>query len=618
MELMSRIRLAGSLALVAAVLALYAPVLHYPFLFDGISGIERNIHIKDPFDLATVWRTNPSRFLTFESFALNRWAGGVNPTGYHWVNNLIHAANTVILYILIGMLFTASRGQAKPGREEWTVMAAGFLAALLFAVHPLQTEAVTYVWQRSASMVTMFYLLSMVFYLRSALMETEGETGGGRLRSLYMGFSILFALAAMITKQTAVTLPLALALVDYFFISGLSLARFKERVVRLAPFIPMILIVPALTAMYDQGEVSDAWRVPQQMLSPWTYLLTQFNVLVHYLRLFFYPVGLNLDYDFPIAHSIFDSAGSLLILLAILLAGLWLSPRARMGGFGIVFFFLAHSVESSFYPIADVIFEHRMYMPMVGLMITLAWAMAASEAVLGRKGALALALAAIMAALALSCATLERNRVWASGEILWQDVIAKSPHKPRGYVNMMVLHRVAGNMDEAEKWLAKSLEVDPTMADGFHDLGVFRMIKGDLPAAELNLKKALELDPKRKFTLLELGKVYFRQGRYDEAGETFVKAINVDNRFFVGFDWLGKTLLAQGELAKAKSVYEKLLASSPGNPSALGALAGIHERMGNKEEAAHYARMATEAGFKPEANSDPTGANGAAMGAPTP
>ena len=240
----------------------------------------------------------------------------------------------------------------------------------------MQTQAVTYTTQRFASLATLFFLLSLVLY---ASHRVGAE--GGRRGYIKYALALASAIAAQMTKEIAFTLPTVVVLYEAAFFSG----GLRKRALFAAPFLAVMLIIPFTLLVYagpDHG-VSELIREKQIQelsdLSPYQYLSTQFRVVVTYLRLVILPVGQNLDYDYPKFTSVLQPGSllSLVFLLSFAAVSVLAYARSRTGraplvalsAAGVFWFFITLSIESSVIPIQDVIFEHRLYLPSIGLFI---------------------------------------------------------------------------------------------------------------------------------------------------------------------------------------------------------------------------------------------------------
>ncbi|MDH5638836.1 MAG: tetratricopeptide repeat protein, partial [Nitrospinota bacterium] len=563
--------------LVAAVFAVYWGTLDYPFQFDGIKGIENNIVLDDIKRSDLIWNHNPSRFLPSLSFAINRHLGGQDTYGYHLVNISLHAAVVLLLFYLTGLMFRAARRLDGRERNPGRVENIQFTIALLYAVHPLNTQAVTYIWQRCAIMAAVFYFLAMVAYLKSSLDRLDGapDIEWKQWRTI----SLAAAAAAMITKQVSVTLPVALALLEYTMISG-SFSRFRQRIGSLLPFLPLLFVVPFLTIHYQTGEVMDLIHRKEDLLSPLRYLLTQFDIIILYLKLLLLPVGQNLDHDIPVVTSFWGSAGSFSVLVAFFMAGVWLIKKNRMASFGVVFFFLAMSVESSFFPIPDIVFEHRMYLPSVGLYLAFASFAGNVSLKWSSRAMWGVAALALAVTISLSVATVKRNQVWGSRESLWADVVQKSPGKARAHINLASVKKKAGKYEEAEKIYESAVEVGGGIAEVHHDLGVLKRLRGDLDGAEIHLRKSRALAPYAAISALELGRVLEAQGRLSDAGAEYVDAANLAPRSLVARYKLADILRKSGNTDAEEKVYKGILELSPNDPFALQGLSSMRRKKG--------------------------------------
>ena len=347
---------AVNVLLIAAAAALvYSNSFHASFHFDDIHSIVENSMIHR-FDVREIF-TQSSRPVLDVTFALNYHFGKLHVFGYHLVNLLLHIANGVMLYFILFWTLGKNRDTRVP-----------LYAALIFIVHPVQTQAVTYIVSRSSVLATSFYLLAFVFFIKGA-----GTSGRRSLCHLAGAFSA--SCLGMGTKQETVTLPLALLLYDYYFISDGDLkslgSRYKEHLALLSTVsIAIYLSFPELSPRVALNGASSVVMQQGQHVSSFQYFLTQLHVIPYYIKLLLIPTNLTLDYDWPVtrhldALTIFFFA----LLTALVALGVWLFKRNRLISFGILWFFLTLSVTSSFLVIEDVIFEHRLYLPSVGFAV---------------------------------------------------------------------------------------------------------------------------------------------------------------------------------------------------------------------------------------------------------
>lgn len=532
--------LAVLMALAAVGAAIYYPSLKGPFLFDDHSYITGNPLIRD---LSAFSGGNPlpavnenvdihfrTRAAAFFTFALNYAAGGLNPAGYRAFNIALHILNSFLVYWAGLLLFSGVPGRGErdgPPAPAGAALLGSAAAALLFVCHPLQTQAVAYVAQRFTSLCALFCLFSLACYLRARI------SGGGSGRVFFYSAALLAAAAAMKTKENAFPLPAMIAAAEFIFFAAAAGARVKL----LLPLALTMLIIPA-GLMFGGGQA----RTPAAALAAaggknpdaTSYALSQPEVMVSYLRLLAWPSGQNIDHDPPLRRSPgLPAAASLLLLAALAAYGARLAisggPLRAAAGFGIIWFFVMSAVESSFIPLGDLMFEHRVYLPSFGLALA-AGALAASQFMNGRRARLAAA-AVLAVAAGFSVAARARAGLWAGEEALWRDAAVKSPLKARPHYNLgSVLvrqERFAEGAAELELALAVSPE-NPDNADVYYNLGLARARLQDFPLAEEAFLAAQALNPERDSAYFNLGIVYLKQGRAAQARRQFEAALKTN------------------------------------------------------------------------------------------
>jgi hypothetical protein len=322
-----------------------------PFIIDN--PFIRNIH-----HLQTIWAGYPCRFITYLSYAFNYHYHRLDVAGYHLFNLAVHIGSACLVWWLT--LLTLSTPALKDSLTESkhrNIIA--LFAGLIFVSHPLQTEGVTYIYQRAASMATLFYLASLCFYVKSRLLQDN--------RSFYYHYyicSLLMAVLAMFTKEISITLPLIILLYEICFLNTKRSLNWGH----LAPFLLTILTIP-LTMLLTRSEKIHEIQAIAKSISPAHYLLTQFRVVLTYIRLIFLPLNQNFDYDYPISKSLLEwpVLFNILFLGTVLFTAKQLFLKYRLVSFSIFWFFLTLLPESSFLPETDLIYEHRLYLPLAGL-----------------------------------------------------------------------------------------------------------------------------------------------------------------------------------------------------------------------------------------------------------
>ncbi len=574
------------LVIVAVIgVAAYSNTFRVPFEFDDFDMIQNNLMIRslDNFLLAlkghdfgsSAYQWSPSRFVGFFSFALNYYFGGTDVTGYHLANLFIHVINAFLVYFFVVLTFRTAYGPSPPRAEKGTDHARSFadarfiafFAALLFVSHPVQTQAVTYIVQRFASLATLFYLLSVVLYIKGRL-ATEGTVKSGDsplsrrlLPVAYYVLSLVAAVAAMRTKEIAYTLPAVIILYEAVFFS----APLRKRLLFLLPVVLILMIVPIGVFLSDQplGEITSRIEMTMRAetnMPRWDYLMTEMRVMVTYLRLIFLPVNQNLDYDYPRYDSLSEPPVllSVLFLSAVFGTAVYLMWRARrlaaghpsaaaletqgatipplftvlclrLIAFGIFWFFITLSVESSIIPIKDVIVEHRIYLPAAGFVPALVAALYMTAASFDKRLVAMLLLAAMT--LALSIATYARNNTWTDRISLWEDITAKSPNLARAHAGLGAVYLKLGRTDEAMREFQTAVSLDLSNFIAHYNMGVIYLRQDRLDEAKTEFQAAVMLRPDRADFHNALATVYARQGLRNDAMNEYQTVLGLDPYF---------------------------------------------------------------------------------------
>ncbi len=620
------------LILLAGILV-YVNTFQAPFVFDDGHAIVKNEVIKrleNFYANSSGYEFLPNRYIAYLTLALNYRFGGLDVTGYHAVNLGIHLATALLVYALLRMTFRTphfqTMVQAKgSGAQELDLQPSTFVplfAALLFVVHPVQTQAVTYIVQRLTTLSAMFYLLSLVLYVKARL-SMEGSGGRGREAEekasaavrkrgrMKPGFllagSVLTAVLAMKTKEIAFTLPLAAGLYELSFFRG----PWKCRLLCLLPLLMTLPIVPltVLNVGGAAGEIlSDSgehFRVGSSM-SRLDYLFTQFRVIVTYLRLLIFPVNQNIDYDYPVYTTFLTPPVFLSFLLLAALAALAVylfrqnrsesegqgetdfckadsrtssclpsplsQPGLRLIAFGIFWFFLTLSVESSLVPIVDVLMEHRLYLPCFGAAASFITAIYLLAGKMSRPASgKILVLTAAILVVVFGFSAYQRNHVWGDAIQLWRDAVAKSPSKGRPRNNLGTVLVEAGRKEEAIQTLHRAIEVDPYYDRSYYNLADLYLVS-DQPDKSLPLlQTAIQLNPEFTEAYVELGAALMRNGQFREVIQFLEKNFdrvggNAEAHFYLGAShaFLGNQEAAMRELEIVSRLDANLAADLAG------------------------------------------------------
>lgn len=531
------------LLIVLSGVLVYSNTFSAPFLFDDYRWIvdRQSTHRWWPPSIA-MQRTN--RPVGVYTFALNHAVHELEVAGYHVVNLLIHLCSGLLVW---GIFRRTFERDAMPARVRESARGLSLAIALLWTVHPLQTQAVTYIVQRLESLMGMFYLATLYTFIRS---ERSFRP------QIWLLLSVVSCGLGMATKEVIVSAPLIVLWYDRLFVASDWKSIWRCRKFYYAGLFSTWGILVWCLLRYQvryEGAIAVGLKV-----TPWQYLLTQAEVIVHYLRLCFWPAGQCLDYGWPIVTSLRDVWWEGLLIVGLLLGTIFALVRGSkwslLGGW----FFLILAPSSSFVPIIDAAFEHRMYLPSIaviaGAVLGLGWC-------LDRAGRRTVAIGLVVASVvALGATAHSRNSVYRSEASMWRDVFAKAPHHPR-----------------ASRWLGQILARD-----------------GQLDEALVFFERAIELDESDPLDWMNLADALAAADRGDEALAhlEYARSI-VTSREFLIEHHQGQLLQRFDRLPEAIALGEELIASHPDDAVGYSMIALLHQRV-DPERALTFAREALE------------------------
>ncbi|OGP59969.1 MAG: hypothetical protein A2V67_01335, partial [Deltaproteobacteria bacterium RBG_13_61_14] len=600
------------LALLAGVLLLtvaaYAPVLSAPFAFDDFTNITDNPFLPrehldlGPFLSSLPRQPNPFRPLAYLSFALNFVLFGPGPKSFHLVNLAIHLFSCVTLYFLLSLLFRSPGARPKASaacgeRSRTTYQGFALATTALWALHPVQTEAVSYVVQRMTSLAGLFCLLALLSYVYARTSISP------RRRLAALAGLILFGISACATKETSFTLPVFLLALEYFFFSQVGLPPSRRWLIGLA----FLLLLATLAAALLLGPSTLRWISQGYALRDFTLyerLLTEARVVFYYLFLAAWPIPqlLRLQYDFPVSHSLLQPVSTLFAALGLiaLAAAFLIGLRKRsLWAFGILWFFGQLAIESSFIPL-ELCFEHRLYLSVLAPVAALVFLVLAP----GRFRKARLVLVG-MAALLLGADTYARNRVWTDSRALWRDAVKKSPGSARAWSNLGRVDRGQGNRDAGLHAYLQALRLDPRYTHAYLNLSGIYSSLGDNRQARWAAERAVALEPGNWRALLAMGEVENEAGHPEEALAWYQRAQAQSPDDALVLEKLGGQLLELGDADAAREVFRRLKSLYPERP-------GNHFLLGNSyfyqgrwaEAAAAYLEEIQEHRESPEAENN--------------
>lgn len=559
-------------------LVLYCHVFSSPFYFDDRNSITANFNIRNIRNLRLVWDFWPTRFISYLSFALNYHFHKLDIFGYHLVNIIIHFCSALLVWAISLLSFSApamkNSGASKYSRPV------SFFIGLLFLVHPIQTQAVTYIVQRSASLAALFYLASLSFYIRSRLILKEKSPQA--TTKLYYAASLFAAFLAMFTKEMAISLPFIILLYEFYFLKS---DKEKINLKYVKPFFILLLIIPLVMWLSKSVNFIEMRRANESVanISVWNYALTQFKVVATYIRLLFLPLNQNLDYDYPLSKALFEfpTLAGLLFLVSVAISAFKMFSKYRFASFGIFWFFLTLLPESSIVPIKDVIFEHRLYLPMVGFSFFL---MSIIYCMLKAKTAWFAIIISVLLTASYATMTYKRNLLWQDEERFLSDIISKSPGKARAYNNRGDYYSRIGEYDKAVSDFNKAMQLDNFYADAYYNLGTLYAKNGDFKQAIFNLNKAINVDPNDAEAYMNRGVCFYQAKELGQSISDFKKALVINKNYVDAYVNLGKIYSEAGNTKEAMGLFKRALEIDPFYLDAYTALAILYGKTGNAQE----------------------------------
>ena len=435
----------------------YANTFSGVFQFDDVASILRDPRLGDPGTFLTHLAGTIRPFLKLTFFA-DRQLWGESPAGYHLLNLLLHLGSGLLIYAILARLVN----EAAPRPAADSAASVPFWAALLFLVHPVGTETVTYLSGRATGLMAFFYLAGFHLYLRASSAVTAS-----RLSGAYAGAIACFVLA-LLSKETAVTLPAALLLAE-LVIRARRGDALRAVFLRLhSPFWAVLLLFLAAAAIHPRYAYLFDFSLGLRPLHE--NLLTQVNVVAYALVLFFAPARLNFEHDLPSYGAVvaWPTPAALALLLGLVALAVVRARKNPLPAFGILWFFLQLLPANSVLPRYDLLSERNLYLPAAGLCLALvslwfAFTGRLRESFEDRRAifaAKALGFLPLAVVPLLITATLARNALYADPIVFWSDAVAKSPEKARPRVNLGHAYYLAGDVERAIEQFRIALTLD--------------------------------------------------------------------------------------------------------------------------------------------------------------
>ncbi len=592
------------------------------FHLDDFRYIVRNLeyieYIQQPFSVSGTLSNLSNRSIVTATLILNNSVGGFNVFGFHVVNLTVHIITCLLIFLFIkeALLFNKILKTEYRNKSKLNIP---LISALLFAVHPINIQAVTYITGRTTSLAVCFYMASFLFFIKGIRQNLS-------YKMFYYALSIAFLILGYGSKIIILTAPVMFLIYYLFFIplKTTFLKRFFENrfagilnqaMVVTSPFILIYLsrqLNLQTIGRIDFGIFQKLFTLIQAKLlhvnsftkdhiSSLIYLLTEFKVIVfYYIKMIFFPFNQNIDPDFPVAYGITDHGMviSLCMIILCLFAGIYFHKKNRLIAFGIFWFFITLLPTSSILPLLDTVTEHRLYLPLAGFTLTIPLYL--NQLIIRHKKnsfkqLTYFILLVFLPIIVFSILTVKRNFAWKDEKSLWSDAAKKSPQLSRPLNNLAEAYDKEGlaygdqkSYTKAIESLKKAIAISPTGYKSYNNLGkIYGRLEQFEPAIK-NLKLALKYKPNYPIGHYNLGKIYELKGMLNDAIEEYAAAFKQKEDFFEACFNLANVHDKKGQHKKALDMYFICRKFKPSFPKIYFAIGNIFIKTGNLDEAFKY------------------------------
>jgi protein O-mannosyl-transferase len=530
------------LSLAIILLAIYGNSFDCSWHFDDEPNItdNPNIHLQE-----ISWqnirqslfsdRNNPGfpyRPVACLTFALNYYFGGKDVFGYHLVNLVVHWVSAVFLFLFIYHTLNLPKLRGKYSEQSYGL---AVLTTFLWAINPVQVQAVTYIVQRMASMAGMFFILSMYLYLKARTSISR------KVVVFFYGLCFASFLLAVGSKENAAMLPVVIFAYEAFIIQDDPFAFLRRNVVIVLIALGCTLLI-GIGYLYFNGGGVFSFLKGYETARPFTLgqrLLTEPRVVVFYISLLLYPLTsrLNIAHYFEYSTSLFNPISTIFSILAVFFSiafALYVARKRPLLSFSILFFFINHVIESSIFPL-EIAYEHRNYIPSMLFFLPLVIGLFALLDLYKAKAIIKYTVAAFISLLMIGFgqAAYLRNFDWKTPRALWKDVVQKSPNLARGYHNLGRYYHDRAHLKKALQLYEEALRKPVTnrLDESFithYNLGKIWTELKDHGKAESHFRQAINLNPSFSPAYNNLAGLLDRQGKYELVHEYLLESFRVD------------------------------------------------------------------------------------------
>jgi tetratricopeptide (TPR) repeat protein len=639
------------LIIIASILIAYSSSINGTWAMDDVVA-SKPVGIHDIQDLLSF------RKVTSATFLLNQAIAPFNPASFRLFNIVIHILNTILVYILTLKTFRSRTKISEPGSERNRdpshkpalfadhALYGACISSTIFALHPININAVAYIVQRMASLATLFVLLSLLSYIAAHQSKNFYKT------VIYYALSGISVVLGIFSKENAVMAIPLIFLYDYIFLSAFSKQKTRKMIIAVVVigllsfgfatfFLKLHSKIFEIFGFFLHPSQPLPWKDWMSIDVSWTafeHILSAFRVLARYLFLLLFPFPRFLVFDwwgFPVSHGITDpitTLPSMILVLSLVIFSLFKLKRYPFISFGILWYFLAISLESFLALGTDLYYEHRNYLPLTGLSIGIAGqTMVSFKGMINSRSAWVIV---IIICSTLGSLTFARNFVWKDSVTLWGDTLEKNPYNLRAIMAMGNASLKMNNMKGAERYYREAVRISINdrkfyyLNESFYSLGMLYLMNRDLQQAKELINKfshriesykpriltgfyrALSSDPDgalkeyraiapetkgidRVVVLTLMGDAYRDKGMWKGALEKYREAVSLDPGFSSAYYGIGASYLGKRDIQQARHYINKALSIDPTHTLALSDMADLLLMMkSNPDEALVYAQRA--------------------------
>jgi len=573
--------------LTVLVAIIYSNTIFQEWHFDDYPNIVNNkgIHLKE-ITLDSILNTflksggyghnNFSRPISRVTFALNYYYTGLNTLSFHLTNIFIHIVTAFFVYLVFQKTLQILKSREGIQFNAIIYQDIALLGAVLWAIHPLQTQAVTYIVQRMASMAAMFYLMAMFFYIQGRLKHGELK------KILYFIACVACWISAFFSKENAVLLPLSIIAYEVIFF-GFT----KEKVFYMLGLFVLFAMAVAFILLFTRGDSARSFYdvysiIEDKIIKPYEHrpftmlerLLTEPRILVWYLFLIICPVSdfLSLESDIVVSSGLFHPIStftSILFILLLILFSIVIYNKSKILSYAILFFLINHILESSFLGL-ELYFEHRNYLSSMFIYLVISYGLVKLHLYYHRYNRVFMhylvSFFIVSILVSQGNATYLRNDIWDTEETIHLDNLIKAPNNIRPRVTLSSYYIRQGKIDKALDILK---EAEAIVHSGsvrvqknwigmlYHNIGSNYYERAEFEIAKTNLLKSLEYDQYSWETHALLGIIFFMKGEIDLSVKAYINAVTLNFTDAKLFNMFGRALYASGEFNMALEAFQK-------------------------------------------------------------